>query len=98
MKTENWFSKAACKGKDTDFFYPEPGTIGYGKAVTAAKAVCNLCVVKSNCLDYAIENDEAFGIWGGFLPKERRKISGGNVIKSKDIKIRKVKENDHNQV
>lgn len=40
----------------------------------AAKAMCFECSVQFECLEYAIENNEKFGIFGGTLPSERRTI------------------------
>jgi WhiB family redox-sensing transcriptional regulator len=30
--------------------------------------------VRAECLDFALENDERFGIWGGLSERERRKF------------------------
>ena len=32
------------------------------------------CEVRSECLEYALANDERFGIWGGLSERERRKL------------------------
>jgi WhiB family transcriptional regulator, redox-sensing transcriptional regulator len=32
------------------------------------------CEVRAECLEYALENDERFGIWGGLSERERRRI------------------------
>jgi hypothetical protein len=39
-----------------------------------AKRLCASCDVREQCLDYALDNDERFGIWGGHSERERRKI------------------------
>ena len=36
-----------------------------------AKAICDLCEVREECLKYALEHDERFGIWGGKTEQER---------------------------
>ena len=38
-----------------------------------AKRVCAQCEVREQCLNWAIEHDERFGIWGGMSERERRK-------------------------
>ncbi len=43
-------------------------------ATREAKRVCVGCEVRSECLEYALENDERFGIWGGLSERERRKL------------------------
>ena len=42
---------------------------------TAAKSVCQRCLVRHDCLRYALDNDPLFGVWGGLTPSERRKLS-----------------------
>ena len=36
--------------------------------------VCRSCEVRAECLEYALENDERFGIWGGLSERERRRL------------------------
>jgi WhiB family redox-sensing transcriptional regulator len=36
--------------------------------------VCRSCDVRAECLEYALENDERFGIWGGMSERERRRL------------------------
>lgn len=38
-----------------------------------AKALCLRCPVRAECLQYADDNDEREGIWGGLTPQERGK-------------------------
>ncbi len=40
-------------------------------ATVLAKELCGLCPVKTECFQYALENDERHGIWGGTSPDER---------------------------
>jgi WhiB family redox-sensing transcriptional regulator len=58
-----------CLGVDPDLFFPERGA-----SVKAAKEVCRGCVVQEDCLEYALEKGEKFGIWGGMSERERRRI------------------------
>jgi WhiB family transcriptional regulator, redox-sensing transcriptional regulator len=37
-----------------------------------AKQVCARCLVRLECLDYALSTREAYGIWGGLTEVERR--------------------------
>ena len=32
------------------------------------------CVVREDCLEFALQNGEKFGIWGGLSERERRRI------------------------
>jgi WhiB family redox-sensing transcriptional regulator len=61
-----WQAQALCAQTGADFFFPEPGS-----SVREAKRICGMCEMRSACLEYALANDERFGIWGGLSEKER---------------------------
>lgn len=63
-----WMKKALCAEVDPEIFYPEKNTDG-----TVAKRLCLKCDVRVECLEYAVDNDERFGIWGGLNERSRRK-------------------------
>ena len=65
----SWQSRANCLGVDPDLFFPERGA-----STKEAKEVCRGCVVRDDCLEYALQNGEKFGIWGGMSERERRRI------------------------
>lgn len=65
----NWWDEANCLGVDPDLFFPERGA-----STREAKAVCRGCVVSDECLEYALQNSEKFGIWGGMSERERRRV------------------------
>ncbi len=65
----DWKSKANCMGVDPDLFFPERGM-----STREAKEVCRGCIVREDCLEYALANGEKFGIWGGLSERERRRI------------------------
>lgn len=64
-----WQSDALCAQTDPEAFFPEKGG-----STRDAKRICEGCEVQSECLDYALENDERFGIWGGLSERERRRL------------------------
>ncbi len=64
-----WQDQANCLGVDPDLFFPERGA-----STREAKEVCRGCVVKQDCLEFALANGEKFGIWGGLSERERRKL------------------------
>lgn len=68
-EAEVWQMFANCLGTDPDLFFPERGA-----STKEAKAVCQGCVVREDCLEYALANGEKFGIWGGLSERERRRI------------------------
>ena len=64
-----WQEEANCLGVDPDLFFPERGA-----STREAKEVCRGCVVRMECLEYALVNGEKFGIWGGMSERERRRL------------------------
>jgi len=64
-----WQDEANCLGVDPDLFFPERGA-----STREAKEVCRGCVVRDECLEFALANGEKFGIWGGMSERERRRI------------------------
>jgi WhiB family redox-sensing transcriptional regulator len=70
MSTLIWRERGRCKGADPEVFYPDddedPGT--------EAKAICDSCVVREACLEYAITSREKIGVWGGYTARERRRL------------------------
>lgn len=68
---ESWQVRGLCTQVDPELFFPEKGGAAANKA---AKQVCQRCEVREMCLQYALENDEKFGVWGGLSERERRKL------------------------
>lgn len=64
-----WQADALCAQTDPEAFFPEKGG-----STRDAKKICTTCEVKAECLEYALQNDERFGIWGGLSERERRKL------------------------
>lgn len=64
-----WQAEALCAQTDPEAFFPEKGG-----STREAKRVCQNCTVRAECLEYALEQDERFGIWGGLSERERRKL------------------------
>lgn len=60
---------ALCAQADPDLWFPEKGG-----PIAAAKAVCNRCDVRTDCLRWALDNNERFGIWGGLSEPERQEL------------------------
>lgn len=65
----NWQERALCAQTDPEAFFPEKGG-----STREAKKICEVCPVRAECLAYALENDERFGIWGGLSERERRRL------------------------
>lgn len=75
-----WQRLANCLGVDPDLFFPERGA-----STREAKAVCRACVVREDCLEYAITNSEKFGIWGGLSERERRRIRRARALANANV-------------
>ncbi len=70
----DWRSKAACLSVDPELFFPIGNT---GPAIAQAaevKAVCHSCAVEATCLQWAIDNNQDSGVWGGMSEEERRSL------------------------
>ncbi|MFJ2368607.1 WhiB family transcriptional regulator [Microbacterium sp. NPDC087665] len=65
----SWQTDALCSQTDPEAFFPEKGG-----STRDAKRICTSCDVRGECLEYALNNDERFGIWGGLSERERRKL------------------------
>ena len=64
-----WRLDALCAETDPEAFFPEKGG-----STREAKRVCTGCPVRAECLEFALANDERFGIWGGLSERERRRV------------------------
>lgn len=65
-----WRFRAACRDASTAIFFIEPGG-----SVAEARAVCERCEVRSECLEYAATvGPQLDGVWGGLTQKERRHL------------------------
>ncbi|GAB20855.1 putative WhiB family transcriptional regulator [Gordonia effusa NBRC 100432] len=69
---EQWQERALCAQTDPEAFFPEKGG-----STREAKRICQGCEVKPECLEFALHNDERFGIWGGLSERERRRLKRG---------------------
>lgn len=69
MTDGSWWDHAACRGWDTSLFFPvtAPG-------VEAARAICQGCPVRGECLEYALDRNIDDGVWGGQSERTRRRI------------------------
>ena len=67
---EEWAERALCAETDPEAFFPEGGDNG-----KAAKRVCRRCEVRAECLAYALEHGEEFGVWGGKDARQRRHLT-----------------------
>lgn len=68
----SWRDRAACKGLDTNLFFPERG-----EPARDALAVCRRCPVALDCVTYALDHVIRDGVWGGMPERTRRRLRKG---------------------
>jgi WhiB family redox-sensing transcriptional regulator len=62
----------ACRSYDPEFFFPIGKTGRAIAEIQRAKAVCAACPVRAECLAFALETHQDYGIWGDCDDDERR--------------------------
>lgn len=67
---EPWMVEGICAQTDPESFFPEKG-----ESTKAAKRVCMGCPVRGACLEFALQRNERFGVWGAKSERERRAIA-----------------------
>jgi WhiB family redox-sensing transcriptional regulator len=69
-----WHARAACRDTNPDLFFPVGVTGAAIDEIGAAKAVCQSCPVREQCLQFALRTKQECGIWGGTSEEERRRL------------------------
>lgn len=64
-----WHIDTPCSQADPECFFPEKG-----ESTANAKRICAGCDVREQCLEWALENRERFGVFGGLSERERRPL------------------------
>ena len=67
----DWQLRSACQSVDPELFFPVSSAGGSLEQVAEAKAVCASCVVQRQCLAFAMQTRQMYGIWGGLTEEER---------------------------
>ena len=72
----DWQELGACRDRELSLFFHPVNARGRARRdrEAAAKSVCGSCVVRAECLDYAIRSREPYGVWGGLSEDEREAI------------------------
>lgn len=85
----SWQDKANCVGKSTSLFFFDVGVGGNpSKAYKEARSICMSCEVAKECYDFAVSNNEQYGVWGGVNFSQRHKYGS----KQREYKINKQHE------
>jgi WhiB family transcriptional regulator, redox-sensing transcriptional regulator len=73
LMKENWRLRAACQSADPDLFFPVSSTGKSLEQAVDAKALCARCLVRRECLAFALRTRQVHGIWGGMTEEERNR-------------------------
>jgi WhiB family transcriptional regulator, redox-sensing transcriptional regulator len=70
----DWRDSGACRDADPELFFPV-GSAGPALVqVDQAKQICGRCVVRTQCLEWALASGQEAGVWGGTSDDERRAL------------------------
>ena len=64
-----WMDLGSCRQYPQNWWYYD-GAGGIGRART----ICESCPVQGECLTYALDHHEKFGMWGGKSERQRRRM------------------------
>lgn len=74
----NWQLRGLCRGNHAHLFFP-PSTFERKderqRREIRAKSICQVCPVQSECVEYALDIREPYGIWGGLTESDRRQAA-----------------------
>jgi WhiB family redox-sensing transcriptional regulator len=70
----DWRMLAASLDEDSELFFPTGTTPSAKMQAALAKEVCTQCIVRDECLDWAMDTRQDHGVWGGLDEFERRSL------------------------
>ena len=65
----DWRDQAVCKEADPNLFYSNKPA-----EIKQAVEICNTCPVRVLCANYAVAENEEYGVWGGLTEADRRQL------------------------
>lgn len=71
----DWRHDAGCRDEDPELFFPVGKDGPALRQAEQAKAVCQGCEVRSDCLAWALGTGQDHGVWGGMDEDERRNLT-----------------------
>lgn len=74
-----WFDSPdrACKGVDPNVFFAaddRDSKDSIENTLVKAVKLCEMCPFRAKCLEFALKNDERYGVWGATSASMRRQI------------------------
>jgi WhiB family transcriptional regulator, redox-sensing transcriptional regulator len=73
-RATRWAARGACRGSDPELFFPIAHSGPAVGQIARARAICAQCPVQRECLEFAMESGQDFGVWGGLSEGERRAL------------------------
>lgn len=71
-----WHEYAACVSYNPETWFPTDKN--HRRQWDEAQRICVMeCPVRDDCLRYALEANEQYGVWGGMTPEQRQKLKEG---------------------
>lgn len=67
--SRGWVGQGLCAQTDPEVFFGDEST-----PTRIPKRICAACPVRAECLDWALDHNEKFGVWGGLNATERRRL------------------------
>lgn len=77
---DSWQSRARCRDSHAHLFFPRSAVERKEERENRerrAQAICRVCTVTQECLDFALDIQEPYGIWGGRTEAQRRELLAG---------------------
>ena len=74
-RPDDWRDSAACRQVGPAAFFAEPGP-GERSANLQALRICRHCPVQAECLEFALDTDQRWGVWGGTTEMQRAEMKG----------------------
>ena len=69
----DYWDEASCTSVDREIFFPEKAQKNQVH-ISQVKAICVACPIRTRCLQFALDEQQQYGIWGGLSYKERREL------------------------
>lgn len=70
----DWRDAGLCRQEDPELFFPKGYEGPWQLIIDDAKAVCRRCPSQDNCLNFALDENIGYGIFGGLTDKERANL------------------------
>jgi WhiB family redox-sensing transcriptional regulator len=71
---KEWMEHAACRETDAEMFFPVGTTGASLEQINRAVAICSVCNALDQCLNFALQTNQEFGVWGGYAEDDRRRL------------------------